>query len=158
MATMLRLLLLIVLLNVIRYVVAGPIEQLTVMPALFGAMQESSAYFNTTFTATDWITSFLYNFLMWTVVVVAFHLMHARIGGSWWRRSFLVMGLMYVFFASVSAIYMNHYSHPPDFYLLNIADGLIAFAVVAAANALLYRRIVPADPGESREPVPAHSA
>jgi hypothetical protein len=84
--------------------------------------------------------------------------MHARIGGSWWRRSFLVMGLMYVFFASVSAIYMNHYSHPPDFYLLNIADGLIAFAVVAAANALLYRRIVSADPGESREPVPAHSA
>ena len=44
--------------------------------------------------------------------------------------------------AAISAIYMNHYSHPRDFFFWNILDGVIAFGAVAVANGLLYRRVM----------------
>jgi arginine exporter protein ArgO len=60
------------------------------------------------------------------------------------KRSDLVASLKtfalgWLFFASVSAIYMNHYSHPKDFYLWNILDAVLAFLIVAVANGLLCR-------------------
>ena len=102
--TFLRFLVLVVLLNVVRYLVAGVVEQALVLPHLFGAMAESPEYF-----------------------MVA---------------SLKSFGLMWLMFAAVSAIYMNHYSHPRDFYLWNILDAVIAFATVAVANGLLYRRVL----------------
>ncbi|HUG37697.1 MAG TPA: hypothetical protein VML54_12140 [Candidatus Limnocylindrales bacterium] len=146
MSTALRLLLLILLLNVVRYVVGGAIEQFTVLPPLFEAMAASPSYFNTAFTSVDMATSFLYNGIMWAVAAVVFHLMHPRLEGGWLVKSAKAFGLMYLFFASVSAIYMNHYSHPREFYLYNILDGMIAFGVVALANALLYPRLLRSAP------------
>jgi hypothetical protein len=52
---------------------------------------------------------------------------------------------MFLFFASVSAVYMNHYSHPKDFYIYNILDGLVVFPIVAVANGLLYPRFFRGD-------------
>lgn len=142
MATAVRLVGLILVLNVIRYLVAGPIEQLTVLPPLIAAMAESAGYFNSEFSTRDWVTSFLYNGLMWGAAVLAFHWMHPRLRGGWVARSLQSYGLMCGFFLAVSAIYMNHYSHPPTFYLYNMGSAVIAFTVVALANALLYPRIM----------------
>ena len=37
---------------------------------------------------------------------------------------------------------MNHYSHPKDFYFWIILDGVLMYALVAACNGLLYRRVM----------------
>ena len=133
---------LVVILNLIRYLVGGPIEKLLVLDRLFGAMEKSAAYFNTQFTTLDWATSFFYNFMLWLTITWVFVKMHPLLSGNYIVRSLKVYGLMYLFFASVSAVYMNHYSHPKDFYLYNILDGLIVFPIVAIANGLIYPRLL----------------
>jgi hypothetical protein len=148
MATFLRLLVLIVILNVIRYLVAGPIETFLILPSLFGQMEANPGYFNNTFTAVDWVTSYFYNFMMWACAAWAFHIMQPALKGGWYAKSYKAFGLTWLFFASVSAIYMNHYSHSKAFYVFNVLDAVIAFFVVAVANAYLYPRIVKT-PGDS---------
>lgn len=138
----LRFLFLVVLLNVIRYAAGGLIEWWTVMPPLFSAMEAEFGVFNTAFTTFDWATSFLYNFLMWLSAAWIFHLARPALRGSDLVASLKAFGLGWLFFASVSAIYMNHYAHPKDFYAWNVLDGVIAFGVVAVANGLLYRRVM----------------
>lgn len=133
---------LILILNVVRYVVAAPLEQLSVLPGLFQAMGDNASYFNTSFTTWDFATSFFYNGVMWAVAVIAFHVMQPRLAGGWLAKSLQAFSLMWIFFAAVSAIYMNHYSHPKAFYLYNMGSAAIAFTVVALANALLYPRLV----------------
>ena len=138
----LRFLLLVVVLNVIRYLVGGLVEAPLIMPYLFGAMQESTAYFNTDFATLDWMTSYFYNFMMWLTVVWLFYLLHPVLSGHMIVKSLKVFGMGWLFFASVSAIYMNHYSHPKAFYFWNILDAVIVFTIVAIANGLLYPLIM----------------
>lgn len=133
-----KLLGLVFLLNIIRYVVGGVLEAYIIMPALFGAMEESRSYFNTDFTLTDWVTSYLYNFLMWLTIVWAFHTTQAGLKGGTIEKSLKVFGFALLFFLSVSAIYMNHYSHPRDFYLWNMLDAVLVFTIVAVSNGMLY--------------------
>jgi len=137
-----RFLALVVLLNVIRYLVGGPLERWTVLPHLFDEMERHSEYFRVEFTPLDWITSYFYNFMVWLVSVWVFHLTRAAIRGRDLVVSLEVFALMWMFFASVSAVYMNHYSHSRAFYLYNVADALLMFALVGAANGLLYRRVM----------------
>ena len=129
---------LVVILNIVRYVVAVRIEQLLIFTPLSGAMEKSSSYFNTNFSSFDWVTSYFYNFMMWLTITWVFVLLHPYLRGSSIVKSLKVYGLMYLFFASVSAIYMNHYSHPKDFYFYNILDGLMVFPLVAVANGLIH--------------------
>lgn len=133
-----KLVFLVVLLNMIRYAVAAPFEKFLIFDRLFGEMQKNAGYFNTHFTTFDWVTSYFYNFLMWFACSLVYRKMEIVLRGNSVVRSLKVYGLMYLLFGSISAIYMNHYSHPKNFYFYNIADGLIAFAVVALANAFLY--------------------
>ncbi|MEX2570888.1 MAG: hypothetical protein WD737_06250 [Gemmatimonadota bacterium] len=149
MQTALRLFALILALNVIRYVVAGPLEQMTVLPPLFTAMAESPDYFNNSFSTVDWVTSFLYNGAMWGIAVLVFHSIHPQLPGGWLAKSVQSYGLLCLFFLSVSAIYMNHYSHPNSFYLYNMGSAVIAFGVVAVANTILYPRLVARRPQPS---------
>ena len=79
---------------------------------------------------------------MWLVCVWVFHLMRPALKGSDFVASFKVFGIMCLFFASISAILMNHYSHPKDFYFWIILDGVLMYALVAACNGLLYRRVM----------------
>jgi len=137
-----RFLALVILLNVIRYLVVGPIESVTFLPHLFGEMEKHAAYFATEFTTVDWVTSYFYNFMMWMAAVWVFHLMRPVLKGSDLTASLKVFSLMWLFFASVSAVYMNHYSHPKLFYIVNVADALLVFGLVGAANGLLYRRVM----------------
>ena len=79
--------------------------------------------------------------MMWLTISWVFVLLHPYLRGSPTVKILKVYGLMYLFFTSVSAIYMNHYSHPKDFYFYNIFDGLIIFPLVAIANGLVFPRI-----------------
>ncbi len=79
--------------------------------------------------------------MMWFIVTVVFVLMHKNLQGNMIIKSLKVFGLIFLLFASISAIYMNHYTHAKTFYILNILDGVIAFTIVALANGLLYPRI-----------------
>ncbi len=125
-------------LNILRYYVFGFIEGVFVMGPLFAAMEQSKEYFNTDFKTIDWVTSYFYNFVLWFVITIAFHVVHPRLTGNTVLRSLKVYGLMLVMFASVSAIYMNHYSHPKDFYIYNILDSVLIFPLVGIANGFLY--------------------
>ncbi|MBX7151741.1 hypothetical protein K1X84_08875 [bacterium] len=138
----LRFILLVVVLNVIRYVVGMPLEMLFVFDGLMGTMAGNPSYFNTNFTTSDWITSYFYNFMMWLSCVLIFDRMHPVISGSWMTKSLKIFSMTWLFFASVSAIYMNHYSHTKMFYFYNIIDSIIVFALVAIANSLLYPRLL----------------
>lgn len=138
-----RFLALVVILNLLRYVIGGTlIEPFTIFPGLAASMEESASYFRNEFETFDWATSFFYNFMMWLVCVWVFHLMRPVIKGSDLVASFKVFGILCLFFASISAILMNHYSHPKDFYFWIILDGVLMYALVAAGNGLLYRRFM----------------
>lgn len=65
-------------------------------------------------------------------------LLYLRLRGNILARSLKTYGLMLLFFLSLSAIYMNHCSHPMAFYLWNCLDATIVFALVALMNGLLY--------------------
>jgi hypothetical protein len=140
--TVVRFLGLVVVLNIVRYVVTAPLETILVFPGLFAAMEASPSYFNTTFGQWEWVTSYAYNFAMWAVAAGVFHLLRPVLRGHDVVASLKAFGLQWAMFAAVSAIYMNHYSHPRDFYLWNILDGVLAFGVVAVTNGLLYRRVM----------------
>lgn len=138
----LRFLLLIIILNLIRYFVIGIIEEPLILPYLFNQMELNVSYFNTSFSTLDWITSYFYNFMMWLSIVWIFHLMHSNLRGHPIIKSLKVFGIMWLFFASVSTVYMNHYSHPKEFYLWNILDAFLVFGLMALANAYLYPLII----------------
>ena len=142
MKTFLRFLLLVVILNVLRYGIAGLIEGPLIMPSLTGVMEAHPDVFIAEFTTLDWVTSFVYNFVMWLVVVWIYHLAQANLAGSDIVKSLKVFGIAWLFFASVSLIYMNHYGVGREFYHWNILDGVIAYTVVGLANGLLYRRVM----------------
>lgn len=136
---LLKFLVFVIVLNIIRYAYAYfPIEQFAFLP-MFGVMEANPTYFNTNFSTTDWVTSYFYNFMLWLACTWVFVLLHPRLKAHLVVRSLKVYGLMFLLFASISAIYMNHYRHPKEFYLYSIFDSLLAFPVVAIATGLLYQ-------------------
>ena len=57
-------------------------------------------------------------------------------------KSFKIFGLMCLFFVSVAAVYMNHYTDAvKPFYFFSMIDALIVFLMVALANGLIYPRL-----------------
>jgi hypothetical protein len=145
MKTFLKFLALVILLNVIRYSFAYlPLEQIAFQP-MMSVMDSNPSYFNMNFSANDWATSYLYNFMMWLVFTWVFMLVQPRLKGHPVVRALKVYGLMFLIFASISAIYMNHYSHPKEFYFYSIFDALLVFPVVAVATGLLYPVLFKAD-------------
>lgn len=138
-----KFILLVVMLNIIRYVIGLPLEMLFIFDGLMGTMADNASYFNTNFTTLDWITSYCYNFMMWLTCVWIFDRMHPAFTGSWMAKSLKIFSVTWLFFVSVSAIYMNHYSHTKMFYVYNIGDSLIVFTLVAIANGFLYPKLIP---------------
>lgn len=134
----LKLILLCILLNLLRYYVIGFLEGLVIMGPLGESMQKNISYFNTDFAMIDWVTSYFYNFVMWFTVTVAFHKVHPHLRGSMPVKSLKVYGFFVIVFASISAIYMNHYSHSKDFYLYSILDAVLVFSLLGLANGFLY--------------------
>ena len=133
---------LVLVLNILRYGGGFLFEPFIIFPGLFGAMEESASYFRNEFTTFDWVSSYLFNFVMWLTCVWIFHLLRPVLRGPDLLASVKVFGIMWLMFASTSAIYMNHYSHPRDFYFWNVFDALLVFALVALGNGFLYRRMM----------------
>jgi len=136
--TFFKIIILVIILNLIRYFLIGIIEQPLILPYLFRQMEINSEYFNNVFTMFDWITSYFYNFMMWIVVVWIFHFIHPVLKGNFYIKNLKVFGIMWIFFSSVSAIYMNHYSHLKAFYFWNIIDGFLVYTLLALSNGFLY--------------------
>ena len=149
-----RFLALVLILNVLRYAGGAIFELTLILPGLSEVMENNPSYFHTSFDTVDWVTSYFYNFVMWLVCVWVFHLMRPVLNGSDTLASFQVFGIQCLFFAAVSAIYMNHYSHPRTFYLWNISDAVLVYSIVALGNGLLYRRLM----GPHASPSTARSA
>ncbi len=139
MKTVFKFLLLVVLLNVIRYLIGGMIEQHTIMLPMHQPIAEFPACFNNNFTEYDWGTSFFFNFMLWLAVTWLFHLTWPALQGSFLLRSLTIFGICCLFFISLAAVYMNHYPEGiRTFYRYSILDALILFPLLGVANGLLY--------------------
>lgn len=142
--TALKLVLLCVLLNLVRYFVGGPLESVTIMEPMHAVMPRYPEVFDTDFTRADFAISLGYNFGMWLVATVVVHLLFPMLRGPAVLRSLQGFGLMALFFISLAAVYMNHYAPPVrPFYVWSMVDALLVFGVVGAANGLLYPRFFP---------------
>lgn len=141
MKRILKFLLLVFLLNSIRYAVGWPLERLLVHEKLSAAMENSGDIFNLQFTAGNWAAFFFVNFMMWFLISVIYVKMEPVVHGHPIRKSLKVYGVMFLFFAAVSALYMNQYNHPGDFYVYHVLDGMLIFPLVAVANGLIHPRL-----------------
>lgn len=139
MQTFIKLVVLVVILNVVRYVAVVPIEMATIMEPMHRVMPLYPEVFDSDFSSADFTRSLFYNFVMWFVAALVFHLMHPALRGPMLMKSLQAYWLMGLFFISLAAIYMNHYVHAvKPFYLWSMVDAAIAFTVVGVANAFLY--------------------
>lgn len=142
MKSVLKLIGLVLLLNVIRYLVAGPLEAGTIMSPMHQPMIDFPDCFNNSFTTFDWTTSFAYNYMVWFCATWVFYIAHHQVTGSMIVRSFKIYGIMWLFFVSLSAVYMNHYVDGIKvFYKYGMLDAILTFSIVALANGLLFPRI-----------------
>ena len=81
--------------------------------------------------------------MFWLVAAWMYHLAHSAIKGHHVVKSLKIFGLMGLFFISVAAVYMNHYTAEiKTFYLYSMLDAVILFPLVGLANGLLYPRIM----------------
>lgn len=131
-----KFLLLVIILNVIRYTLLVPIEAMLIFD-WHDRVLKGADYFNYDFSTIDWATSFFYNFMMWFIITYIFSVAHPILKGNMIISSLKVYGMMYLFFVFISAVYMNHYQDK-EFHIIIILDGLITFSMLAVANGLIY--------------------
>ena len=152
MKTLLKFLLLVVILNVVRYLVGGPIEAIFVVEGMHGVMPQFPSAFNLDFSGTDFAISFFYNFMLWFAAAAVFYVAYPALKGHFVVRSLKVFGLMLLFFISLAAIYMNHYVDAvKTFYLYSMLDALILFPIVGIANGLIFPKLFRNEIGEMGE-------
>ncbi|REJ79359.1 MAG: hypothetical protein DWQ47_01060 [Acidobacteria bacterium] len=139
MKTVLKLIGLVIVLNLVRYFVGGPIEGFTIMEPMHRVMPMYPNTFDNDFTSADFAISLVYNYLMWFWAAVVFHLIHPQLKGPFWWKSLQGYWLMGLFFCSLAAVYMNHYVDAiKPFFIWSMVDAAIVFTVVGFANALFY--------------------
>lgn len=139
MKTVLKLIALVIVLNVVRYLIGGPIEGITIMEPMHRVMPLYPETFDNDFSNSDFAISFLYNYLMWFWAAVVFHLIQPQLKGPFWWKSLRGYWLMGLFFCSLAAVYMNHFVDAiKPFYIWSMVDAAIVFTVVGLANAVLY--------------------
>ncbi len=141
MRRVLKFILLVVFLTAVRYVVGGPLEKLLIADRLTATMEREYGFFNWQPSSIVWATSYFYSFMIWFLVSLVYVKIYPMVHGHPIWKSLKVYGVMFLYFATVSAMYMNQYSHSSDFYLYNILDRMIIFPLVAVANGLLHPRL-----------------
>lgn len=140
--TFLKLIGLTLCLNVVRYVIGGPIEAVTIMEPMHRIMPLYPDVFDNDFTTRDFAISLGYNFMLWFSAVLAFHVAQPALTGTMLIRSAKMFGVLLLFFCSLAAIYMNHFVDAvKPFWFWSIIDALIIFPLLALANGLLYPRL-----------------
>jgi phosphatidylglycerophosphate synthase len=116
-----------------------PIENAVLMEPMHRIMPIYPAVFDVDFTTRDLVISLFYNYMMWFSATLVFHVAHPSMSGAMWLRSLKVFGLMMMFFCSLAAIYMNHYTTEfRAFYVWSMVDAMILFPIVGLANGLIY--------------------
>lgn len=139
MKTFLKFLLLVIILNVVRYLVGGPLEALFVVEGMHAVMPQYPEVFNVDFSGRDFALSFFYNFMLWFSATAVFYLSYPAIKGHFVIRSLKVFGLMCLFFVSLAAVYMNHFREAVRaFYIYSMLDAIILFSIVGIANGLIF--------------------
>lgn len=134
-----KLILLVALLNIVRYLIGGPIEAVTIMEPMHRVMPLFPEVFDTDFSNTDFAISLFYNYMLWFWATLVFHLLHPVLRGPFWWRSLQSFLLMAAFFCSLAAVYMNHFTATvKPFFFWSMIDAVILFPLVGLANALLY--------------------
>lgn len=142
MKTVLKFLGLVVLLNIIRYFIGGPIEALVLMEEMHAVIPQYPEVFDNDFSTLDFSISLFYNFILWLTATWVFYIAHPQLQGSFIIKSLKIFGLMGLFFVSLAAVYMNHYTAEiKPFYLYSMLDAVILFPLVGIANGLLFPRI-----------------
>lgn len=137
-----KFLLLVFLLNAIRYLIGGPLESLLIVENMHSVMPQFPEVFDTEFSNTDFTVSLFYNFMMWLTATWVFYLAHPVVKGHYIIRSLKIFALMGLFFISLAAIYMNHFSaEAKPFFLYSMIDALILFPIVGFANGILFPKI-----------------
>lgn len=137
-----KFLLLVFLLNIIRYLIGGPIEALVLVEQMHAVMPKYPEVFDTNFSNADFTISLFYNFMLWLTATWVFYVAHPALKGSFIVKSLKIFGLMGLFFISLAAVYMNHYTADiKTFYLYSMLDAVILFPLVGVANGILYPRI-----------------
>lgn len=141
MKTILKLFILTLVLNVIRYLIGMPIESWLIMEPMHAMMPDYPSVFDLSFTRKDIIISLFYNFVLWFAAVLIFHFSHKNFQGHMILRSFKGFGLGLLLFISLAAVYMNHYTADiKTFYLYSMIDAVILFFLLAFFNGILYPR------------------
>lgn len=139
MKTFLKFLMLVVILNVVRYLLGGPLESLFVVEGMFEVMQKFPGAFNSDFSVADFAVSFFYNFMLWFSAEAVFFLAYPALKGHFVIRSLKIYGLTLLFFLSLTAVYMNHFVLPiKTFFLYSMLDAVIVFLIVGTANGLIF--------------------
>lgn len=139
MKTVFKFLGLVLILNIIRYLVGGPLEALILMEEMHAVMPQYPEVFDTDFSTMDFTISLFYNFMMWLTATWVFYIAHPQLKGNFILKSLKVFGLMGLFFISLAAVYMNHYTADiKTFYLYSMLDAIILFPLVGVANGLLF--------------------
>lgn len=158
MRRILKVFLLVFLLNSVRYAVGWPLERLFMREKLHAAMQDAGDIFNLQPTPWNWAAFFFVNFLIWFLITVVYVKIEPVVHGHPIRKSLKVYGVMFLFFVAISALYMNQYNHPGDFYVYHILDGMLIFPLVAVANGLIHPRLfrLPGAPKHVRPHAPMH--
>jgi hypothetical protein len=146
MKPILKFLLLVVLLNLARYLLGWLPESWWVIPGMFGVMEKFPESFNVNFNTEDFTFSVLYNFMLWLSAAWIFHVAHAGVHGNFLMKSLKIYGISCLFFVSLAAVFMNHFVDSiKPFYLYSILDAVILFPIVALANGLLYPKLFKAE-------------
>lgn len=137
-----KFLLLVFLLNIIRYLIGGPLESLLIVEPMHSVMPKFPAVFDTDFNNTDFAVSLFYNFMLWLSATWVFYIAHPVIKGHYIVRSLKVFGIMALFFISLAAVYMNHFSDEvKPFFLYSMLDAVMLFAIVGLGNGILFPKI-----------------
>ncbi|MEQ8524794.1 hypothetical protein [Gracilimonas sp.] len=142
MKTFLKFLGLVFILNIVRYLIGGPIEAIVLMEPMHAVLPQYPQVFDTDFSTTDFTISLFYNFMMWLTATWVFYISHPQLKGNYIIKSLKVFALMGLFFISLAAVYMNHYTADVKvFYLYSMLDAVILFPLVGVANGFLFPRI-----------------
>jgi hypothetical protein len=118
MGTFFKLLVLVIILNVVRYVLGFPIEAWLFFDGMGVAMERSAAYFNSSFTTFDWVTSYFYNFAMWFVCAWIFHIAHPVMTGHDIVKSLKIFGIPLPFFRQCQRDLYESLQPPEGFLLI----------------------------------------
>ena len=139
MKTFLKLILLTLIINILRYFPLSWLEAVTIFEPMHAPMESQASCFG--FRDVDFGWSLFYNFLLWFWVILGYHMFYRGLKGSHFIKSLLVFGFFCLFFISLAAIYMNHFNMEiRTFFRYSMLDALIIFIPLSLANGWLYPR------------------